>query len=197
MLIRGDLLNMSQFGELVLLIGDLHIPQRSVDLPEKFKELLVPGKVQHIICTGNIGNREHTDWLKGLASNIYLVRGDFDEGSSLPEQKVVTIGDWKIGVIHGHQVIPWGDKEALGNVQRMLDCDLLVSGHTHNSSAETMDGKHFINPGSATGAYSPLTSEVRPSFIIAALQGKEATTFLYELIDGNVSVTKGQITKAN
>ena len=52
---------MSQFGELVLLIGDLHIPQRSVDLPEKFKELLVPGKVQHIVCTGNIGNREHTD----------------------------------------------------------------------------------------------------------------------------------------
>jgi vacuolar protein sorting-associated protein 29 len=188
---------MSQFGELVLLIGDLHIPQRSVDLPEKFKELLVPGKVQHILCTGNIGNREHTDWLKGLASNVHIVRGDFDEGVSLPEQKVVTIGEWKIGIIHGHQVIPWGDKEALSNTQRMMDCELLVSGHTHASSTESLDGKYFINPGSATGAYSSLTSDVRPSFIIIALQGREATSFLYELVDDSVSVTKGLLVKSS
>ena len=187
---------MSQFGELVLIIGDLHIPQRSIDLPDKFKELLVPGKVQHVLCTGNIGNREHSDWLKSLASNVHIVRGDFDEGTSLPEQKPVTIGDWKIGLVHGHQIIPWGDKEALSNYQRMMDCDLLVSGHTHLCSFDSIDGKHFINPGSATGAYSPLTSEIKPSFIIIALQGKEATSFLYELVEGNVSVTKGQLSKS-
>ena len=79
----------------------------------------------------------------------------------------------------------------------MMDCDALVSGHTHASISDTLDGKHFINPGSATGAYSPLTSDVKPSFIIIALQGKDATTFLYELIDGNVSVTKGQISKSS
>ncbi|OMJ87215.1 hypothetical protein SteCoe_11141 [Stentor coeruleus] len=188
---------MSQFGELVLLIGDLHIPQRSVDLPDKFKELLVPGKVQHILCTGNVGNREHSDWLKSLAANVHFARGDFDEGISLPEQKLITIGDWKIGLIHGHQVIPWGDKEALSNIQRMMDCDLLVSGHTHNSSVESYDGKHFVNPGSATGAYSPLTSDVKPSFFIVALQGRDATTFLYELVDGNVSVVKGTLSKSS
>lgn len=190
-------IKMSQFGELVLLIGDLHIPQRSVDLPDKFKELLVPGKVQHILCTGNVGNREHSDWLKSLAANVHFVRGDFDEGTSLPEQKLITIGDWKLGLIHGHQVIPWGDKEALSNIQRVMDCDLLISGHTHSSSIETYDAKHFINPGSATGAYSPLTSESRPSFLIIALQGREATTFLYELTDGNVSVSKGSLTKSS
>lgn len=188
---------MSQFGELVLLIGDLHIPQRAVDLPEKFKELLVPGKVQHIVCTGNIGNREHSDWLKGLATEVHIVRGDFDEGTSLPEQKSITIGDWKIGVIHGHQVIPWGSKESLGNYQRMMDCDLLVSGHTHTPVIETADNKYFLNPGSATGAYSPINPSPNPSFIIVALQGNAATTFLYELIDGNVSVTKGQISKSS
>ncbi|CAG9313155.1 unnamed protein product [Blepharisma stoltei] len=187
---------MSQFGELVLLIGDLHIPQRAVDLPEKFKELLVPGKVQHIFCTGNIGSREYSDWLKGLASNVNITRGDFDEGTTLPESKVVSIGDWKIGLIHGHQVIPWGDKEALGNLQRQLDCDILVSGHTHALSIESLDGKYFINPGSATGAYSAITAEVKPSFIIMAFQGNEATLFIYELIDGNISVNKAQFSKS-
>lgn len=39
---------------LVLALGDLHIPHRAPDLPEKFKSMLVPGKIQHIICTGNL-----------------------------------------------------------------------------------------------------------------------------------------------
>ena len=36
---------------LVLCIGDLHIPHRVADLPAKFKSLLVPGKIQHVLCT--------------------------------------------------------------------------------------------------------------------------------------------------
>lgn len=39
---------------LVLCIGDLHIPHRAVDLPPKFKELLKPGKIHHVLCTGNL-----------------------------------------------------------------------------------------------------------------------------------------------
>ena len=31
---------------LVLVIGDLHIPHRTADIPKKFKALLVPGKIQ-------------------------------------------------------------------------------------------------------------------------------------------------------
>lgn len=39
---------------LVLALGDLHIPHRAPDLPAKFKSMLVPGKIQHVICTGNL-----------------------------------------------------------------------------------------------------------------------------------------------
>lgn len=39
---------------LVLVIGDLHIPHRAPDLHEKFKALLVPGKIHHILCPGNL-----------------------------------------------------------------------------------------------------------------------------------------------
>jgi vacuolar protein sorting-associated protein 29 len=92
---------MSQFGELVLIIGDFHIPMRAVDIPDKFKELLVPGKIQQVISTGNAGNRETLDWLRTLCSDVHAVRGDFDS-SELPESSNFTIGSWKIGVIHGH-----------------------------------------------------------------------------------------------
>lgn len=42
----------------MLIIGDLHIPQRSVDVPDKFKELLLPNKLQYVLSPGNIGSRE-------------------------------------------------------------------------------------------------------------------------------------------
>ena len=42
---------------LVLLIGDLHIPHRAGALPQAFKSLLVPGRIQHVLCTGDLCNR--------------------------------------------------------------------------------------------------------------------------------------------
>ena len=39
---------------LVLVLGDLHIPHRTNTLPAQFKKLLVPGRIQHILCTGNL-----------------------------------------------------------------------------------------------------------------------------------------------
>ncbi len=35
-----------------------------------------------------------------------------------------------------------------------MDVDILVSGHTHKMDSFCVDKKFFINPGSATGAYS-------------------------------------------
>jgi vacuolar protein sorting-associated protein 29 len=161
----------------------MHIPHRAADLPKQFKALLQPGKIQHIICTGNVVDKLTFDYLRSLASDVHVVRvssararaiwhhqrpptlqvrGDFDEGTfmpgvadSLPETKVVQIGAFKLGVCHGHQMVPWGDAQALGAMQRQLDCDILVTGHTHSFQTHESDGKLFINPGSATGAFSP------------------------------------------
>lgn len=64
---------------LVLVIGDLHIPHRVHDLPAKFKKLLVPGKIQQIICTGNVCDKETLDYLRTIAPDVNVVRGDYDE----------------------------------------------------------------------------------------------------------------------
>ena len=68
---------------LVLVIGDLHIPHRTHDLPSKFKKLLVPGKIQQILCTGNVCDRETYDYLRTVAADVHVVRGDYDEVRSL------------------------------------------------------------------------------------------------------------------
>merc|ERR1711991_1137088 len=112
----------------VLLCGDFHIPHRAFDIHPKFRELLVPGKIRHVISTGNLTSRDTYDYLRHLASDVHVVKGEFDENNSFPESKVVTVGNFQIGVIHGHSVVPWGDHEALAAVQRRLDVDILVFG---------------------------------------------------------------------
>uniref|UniRef100_A0A8B9PZA0 Vacuolar protein sorting-associated protein 29 n=1 Tax=Apteryx owenii TaxID=8824 RepID=A0A8B9PZA0_APTOW len=141
---------------LVLVLGDLHIPHRSSGLPVKFKKLLVPGKIQHILCTGNLCTKESYDYLRTLAADIHVVRGDSEVNANYPEEKVVTVGQFRIGLIHGHQVIPWGDVASLALLQRQLDVDILISGHTHKFEAFEHENKFYINPGSATGAYNAL-----------------------------------------
>ena len=59
---------------LVLIIGDLHIPHRKADLPKKFKALLQPGKIQHILCTGNVVDKLTYDYLRSLAADVHVVR---------------------------------------------------------------------------------------------------------------------------
>jgi len=147
--------------------------------------------MQYVLSPGNVGNRETVEWLENLAaakSQAHIVRGDFDENPNMPQTKVVTIGNIKIGIIHGHQVVPWGDIEALSAVQRQLDCDLLISGHTHQQSVTQYDGKYFINPGSVTGAYSPQNPDPKPSFILMAIQGDDIVAFMYTLVNDEVDI---------
>ncbi|KAJ3180918.1 Vacuolar protein sorting-associated protein 29 [Geranomyces variabilis] len=186
---------------LVLAIGDFHIPHRAVDLPSKFKRLLVPGKIQQILCTGNLTSRETLDYLRTVSSDIQLVKADMDEQMTpgAPLSRVVTHGPLRIGVIHGHQVVPWGDARALGIVARDMDVDVLISGHTHRFEAFEHEGRFFVLPGSATGAYcsgpAATGTETTPSFVLMDIQGPTVVLYVYQLIDGDVRVEKLDYTK--
>lgn len=51
---------------------------------------MVAGKIQQIICTGNVCDKETHEYLRSIAPEIHVVRGDADEvgsrrlSSSLP-----------------------------------------------------------------------------------------------------------------
>ena len=107
-----------------------------------------------------------------------------DKGDDLPEDSVHQVGNWKLGIIHGHQVVPWGDKDALSAVARRLDVDILVSGHTHKLGFEVdAEGRAYVNPGSLTGAPG-FDGQVRsPSFMLLAIQENKLIAYQYSLSD--------------
>ncbi|KRY26619.1 Vacuolar protein sorting-associated protein 29, partial [Trichinella spiralis] len=139
-------------NNLVLVLGDAHIPHRCAALPKQFRRMLLPNKIQHILCTGNLCTKEQFDFLKSLASDVHVVKGDFDEDSDNQETKVVTVGQFRIGLCHGHQLVPWGDFQVIEMLRRKLNVDIMITGNTHKLETYERDGIYYINPGSITGA---------------------------------------------
>eukprot|EP00270_Netrium_digitus_P006067 TRINITY_DN1826_c0_g1_i1.p1 TRINITY_DN1826_c0_g1~~TRINITY_DN1826_c0_g1_i1.p1 ORF type:complete len:206 (-),score=52.23 TRINITY_DN1826_c0_g1_i1:150-767(-) len=177
---------------LVLAIGDLHVPLRAADLPQKFKAMLLPGKIQHVLSPGNLCIKEIYDYLKTLCADVHVTKGEYDEdGGKYPDTKVVTIGGYRVGLCHGHQVVPWGDVDALGALQRQLGVDILITGHTHEFKAYKHNGRLLINPGSATGAYNSVGGgSHNPSFVLMDMDKQRVVVYVYELVNGEVKVDK-------
>lgn len=150
-------------------------------LPPQFKKLLTPNKIGQILCLGNLTSPSVYHFLRGLAPDLQLVKGDFDIPLSIPPpppptngpydnaaaaatagsypiptalSKVVTHGGLRIGFTHGHTIIPPGDPDSLLIAARQMDVDVLCWGGTSRFEAYELEGKFFVNPGSATGAAS-------------------------------------------
>ncbi|ODV62059.1 retromer subunit VPS29 ASCRUDRAFT_45265 [Ascoidea rubescens DSM 1968] len=145
---------------LILAIGDLHIPERAIDLPLKFKKLLTPGKIQQVLCLGNVISSITTlEFLKKISKDFQLVKGEYDiDNYNTGSSSVANNDQLRIGVLNGFNIVPQNDPLSLLIQARQMDCDILLWGGTHRVEAYTLDGKFFINPGSATGAY--LTREI-------------------------------------
>lgn len=99
------------------------------------------------------------------------MKGDFDvEAPNLSLSKVVTHGSLRIGFTHGHTIIPPADPDSLLIAARHMDVDVLLWGGTHKFEAYELEGKFFVNPGSATGAMSTAWwadgEEPTPSFCL-------------------------------
>ena len=165
---------------------------RSGDIPELFKDLLPQNYFSQIFCTGNIGNSQiFTDYIKSLGKTFNLVRGEYEDSlNQTPEYKIATIGKFKIGLVHGHQIIPWGDEEFLLNYMREHEVDIIISGHTHEMKCSKYEGKLFINPGSFTGAYGPYKLDVEPSFVVLEVKEKNLEAFFYQIVKKEVVINK-------
>ncbi|KAK8215173.1 Vacuolar protein sorting-associated protein 29 [Zalaria obscura] len=217
-------------SRLVLVLGDLFIPDRAIvgaSMPKinrqtaDFKKLLTPGKIGQILCLGNLTSPSVYSFLRTLAPDLQLVKGDFDIPLSTPApsnpnapyatptdsipvptalSKVVTHGSLRIGFTHGHTIIPPGDQDSLLIAARQMDVDVLCWGGTCKFEAYEMEGKFFINPGSATGACNwgdvELDNEGEevstPSFVLMDVQGDVLVLYVYQLrkdASGNESVS--------
>jgi len=102
-----------------------------------------------ILHAGDVVSPEVVDFLG--RKHFYGVSGNMDPldvQNLLPARKVIEIGGYRLGIIHG-----WGSSDGLeGRIRSEFEAvDIIIYGHSHQAANHIRDGVLFFNPGTATG----------------------------------------------
>jgi len=139
------------------LISDTHIPVRARNIPKKVFEVFE--KVDFIVHAGDLVEISVIDDLEQLAP-VLAVYGNMDGPEirgKLPKLNSVKVFDWKIGVMHDPGAI-FGMRK-MREIARQNSLNVLIHGHTHNSSIKWEGDALFINPGSPTNPLPPFIAK--------------------------------------
>ncbi|OMJ15334.1 40S ribosomal protein S24, partial [Smittium culicis] len=82
-----------------------------------------------------------------------------------------------------------GDVDTLVSVARHMGVDVLCSGNTHRFEANEEDNRFFVNPGSATGAFSAYEMNPTPSFVLMDINNDHITAYVYQLVNDEANGT--------
>ena len=140
------------------IIADTHIPHRIKALPPGVFEVF--RGVDYILHAGDINSRRVLDELAEIAP-VQAVAGNADLfRHSLPLTRVIEVGGWRIGLVHGHG--GWSrylrskvrdqfgfDEERYLKIvhQSFGPVDAIVFGHTHRFYRAERSGVLLFNPG--------------------------------------------------
>lgn len=135
-------------------ISDTHVPGTAPALPPAV--FAVFEGVDLILHAGDITDLSVLDELRAIAP-VEAVAGNMDEpGPHLPHKKILTLGTYTVGLIHGkYRIDVQKDliRKEFGNV------DLIVYGHSHTPFWGKVGDMLFLNPGSPTdNRYAPYHS---------------------------------------
>ncbi|MCX5697197.1 MAG: metallophosphoesterase family protein, partial [Candidatus Omnitrophica bacterium] len=92
------------------------------------------------------------DILKETCSLVYAVSGNMDlpeTRNKLPFKDIISVGKYKIGVIHGYGH-PGALIEIVSKAFQDEGVDAIIFGHSHNAVNEKRNGILYFNPGSLT-----------------------------------------------
>ena len=139
----------------VLAIGDFHIPERADWVPRMLEDEVTKKSYDLVLCTGDLTSEDVLAWLKELAPEVHVVRGNMDY-LRLPLQVVIAVEGLRIGVYHGAGVHPRGDLAKLALKAKQLGVEVLATGHTHYPKVALVREQEvvIVNPGSATGVWA-------------------------------------------
>jgi putative phosphoesterase len=179
----------------LLAIGDSHLPRRAKSVPDqiikKLEQLVEIEKFDYTFFTGDVVNAPKFMNLLNLITKrtLFVVIGNMDYyggNRDAPAYQSLNISmgnndNLNVGLTHGHQVSPRGDRSQLELIAIEKRFNILISGHTHKEEIFLQKDILLLNPGSVTGAWSFIASG-NPSFITLTIIEKtgEINVVLYQ-----------------
>jgi len=163
--------------KIVGLISDTHIPVRARDIPKKVFEVFEG--VDFIVHAGDLVELSVIDELEQLAP-VLAVYGNMDGPEirgKLSKLNSVKVLDWKVGVTHDPRTL-FGMKK-MREIAKQNEFNVLVYGHTHNSSIKWEENTLFINPGSPTNPLPPFIA--KPSVALLRITKEKITPQIIQI----------------
>lgn len=132
----------------VAIISDTHLPRGMRALPEECVSRLAAAEL--VLHAGDFVTLGVLEDLREIGPPVEGIHGNMDDPDLkqlLPKQRVVEVGDFRIGMVHNPG--PRNGREAR-LAARFADCQAVVYGHTHVPQVERFEDVWILNPGSPT-----------------------------------------------
>jgi len=126
---------------IIAVVADTH--GRTGQITERLRRL----RPDHILFAGDF-YKDGQSISRCLNIPADIVAGNCDLSHRSKMEAVVSLGEYKILLVHGHQ---YGVKKDLNRLYyrgRELEVDAIVFGHTHSPWCEQIGEMWLINPGS-------------------------------------------------
>ena len=157
----------------IMIVSDSH--RRHGNLAEAIYN---EGQLDLLIHLGDIEGEE--DIIQELAGcETIMVPGNNDFFSSLPREKELQIGKYKVLITHGHYYYVNTGIEDIEREAEGRGVDIVMFGHTHRPIIDYHKDVIALNPGSLS---YPRQEGKRPSYIIMDLDKKGEATFEIEYL---------------
>lgn len=105
---------------------------------------------------------------------LYIVSGNNDYFSDLPQEREFLIGRYKIWLIHGHRQFVTIEEKTIRREAVNRGFDIVMYGHTHRPVVDIRADIIAVNPGSLN---YPRQEGRRPSYIIMEIDKEQEAHF--------------------
>lgn len=105
------------------------------------------GRIDGLIHAGDVHHSaDHIRLMAGCP--VYMVAGNNDFFSDLPEEVTFSLGKYRCLLTHGHVYCVNAGYETIRREGRARGVDVVIFGHTHRPFVEIGDDLIVLNPGS-------------------------------------------------
>lgn len=158
----------------VLIVSDTHKHHENL--------IRVLEREQNLDLMIHLGDAEgYEDEIADMAGcPLEIVAGNNDFFSTLPREKVLQLGKYKVLITHGHYYYVASGVEDIIRDAAGRGMDVVMFGHTHRPLIERMKGVIALNPGSLT---YPRQEGRKPSYALLEIDKKGGAHFTIEYLE--------------
>lgn len=152
----------------ILIVSDSHGRNDNI---EKVLE-----KIQSIDLFIHLGDMEgNSDYIEAiLPCEGIFIAGNNDYFSDMKRERIITIGNYKVLLTHGHQYGVNSGTSRLKEIAALQDINIVLYGHTHVPSVDMTDSVWLVNPGSVS---LPRQADNKASYCIMEIDRKGVAHF--------------------